>query len=73
MLKDVSFLYIFLLLLLGVAIIMMEVPGMLKEKLWKEMVLFFVILGCGLFLSIGQILEIAIPNPTDIIRSIFGP
>lgn len=65
--------YIFFLLLLGVVISIMEVPGMLKEKLWKEIVVFFVLLGCGLFLSIGQVLEIPIPNPTDIIRSIFGP
>ncbi len=65
--------YIFLLLLLGVIISIIEVPRMLKEKLWKEIAVFFVILGCGLFLSIGQILEIPIPNPTDIIRSIFGP
>ena len=64
---------IFFLLLMGVVISIIELPKMLKEKLWKEIVLFFALLGCGLFLSIGQILEIPIPNPTDIIKNIFGP
>ncbi len=65
--------YIFFLLLMGVVISIIELPKMLKEKLWKEIVLFFALLGCGLFLSIGQILEIPIPNSTDIIKNIFGP
>lgn len=64
-----------LLLLLAAfaAIISLEVPGLVKKKMWRELVVFSVYLSVGMALSIPQVLGARLPDPNKIIESLFLP
>ncbi|RKL61673.1 hypothetical protein DXT63_15560 [Thermoanaerobacteraceae bacterium SP2] len=64
---------ILLLLLLFAGVVLMEVPGMVKNKMWRELAVFFIFLVVGMGLSIPQVLGLKIPNPTKAIEAIFKP
>lgn len=64
---------IFLLLLVFAGVILIEVPGMVKNKMWRELVVFFIFLALGMALSIPQVLGVRIPNPTKAIEALFKP
>lgn len=62
-----------LLLLLFIVIILFEVPGLVKKKMWRELVAFSGYLLLGMALSIPQVLGIKIPNPSTYIEAVFRP
>lgn len=60
-------------LLIAILIIVLEVPPLLKKKQKKELGFFLLLLLCGSGLSIAQGLDVNIPNPFDLIITIFKP
>lgn len=64
---------IVLLILLFAGIILFEVPGLVKKKMWRELAAFAVYLAIGMGLSIPQTLGVKLPNPTRAIEALFKP
>lgn len=64
---------IILLILVFAAIIALEVPGLLRKKMWRELAAFSVLLLIGMVLSFGQVLKLPLPNPTRGIEAVFRP
>ncbi|HBC91767.1 MAG TPA: hypothetical protein DCZ10_02380 [Pelotomaculum sp.] len=62
-----------LLILVFVAIIAFEAPGLVKKKMWRELAAFSVLLLIGMVLSFGQVLKLPVPNPTKGIDAVFKP
>ncbi len=62
-----------LLVLLFIGIILFEVPGLVKKKMWRELAAFSVFLAIGMALSIPQALGATLPNPMKAIEALFGP
>ena len=54
-----------------VLIALYEVPFLLKNKLIKELIVFFIFLICAFILSVLTSLHIKIPNPMDMLTKIF--
>ncbi len=52
---------------------LIETPKMLKLKLYRELVVFLVLLASGTFIMIMNTLEIEIPNPSDFIAWLYSP
>jgi len=55
---------VFVLILVFLAIIAFEVPGLIRKKMWRELAAFSVLLTIGMVLSFGQVLGYPMPNPT---------
>ena len=64
---------IWLLSLIFIVIIALEVPALIKKKLWRELITFSVLLLIGMTYSYGQLLDLPLPNPTDWVEAIFKP
>lgn len=64
---------IVLLILVFIAIIALEAPGLVKKKMWRELTAFSVLLVIGMYLSFGQVLKLPVPNPTRGIEAVFQP
>ncbi len=64
---------IFLLSLIFIGIIAFEAPGLVRKKLWRELAAFLGLLIIGMVYSYGQVLDLPLPNPTDLIVFIFKP
>lgn len=64
---------IVLLLVLFAGIILFEVPGLIKKKMWRELVAFSVYLLIGMALSIPQVMGLKLPNPNRAIEALFEP
>ena len=62
-----------LLLLVFIAIIVSHVPELVRARLWKEIVVFFVLLTLGIIYSFGQIYDWSLPNPTKHMEYMFEP
>lgn len=62
-----------LLALVFIAIIAIEVPGLVKKKMWRELTVFSVLLVIGMVLSFGQLFNLPLPNPAEGIEAIFQP
>ncbi|RRN71196.1 hypothetical protein EI200_12155 [Peribacillus simplex] len=60
-------------LVIVAGIIAIDVPYLLREKLKKELWIFFIILLFGTALSVAQALNIKVPNPLDWITAIYKP
>lgn len=43
--------------------VLIEVPGLIREKSWWELIVFSVLMITAFFISLMQILKIEIPNP----------
>lgn len=56
-----------------ILICVLEVPRLVKDKLIKELVVFTALLLFGTIISIAQALQIRIPNPMDLIITIYQP
>ncbi len=59
--------------LLFIAIIALEAPRLARQKMWRELAAFGVLLIIGMIYSYGQVLGLPLPNPTDWIMAIFKP
>ncbi len=64
---------VFLLVLAFAAIIAREVPKLWQERMWRELVAFFVLVISGIFLSFGLVFNWPLPNPTSWLESVFKP
>ncbi len=62
-----------LLVLVFIAIIAWEAPGLVRKKMWRELAAFSVLLLIGMVLSFGSVLELPLPNPTKGIEAVFRP
>lgn len=62
-----------LLIIAFATIILFEVPGLVKKKMWRELVAFSVFLSIGIALSIPQVLGAKLPNPSKAIEALFKP
>ncbi|MDD2511382.1 MAG: hypothetical protein PHG94_09700 [Syntrophomonas sp.] len=54
---------IWLLIAIYLAIIYIEVPGLLREKMYRELGLFTVVLVLGIYLSLSQFYDWLLFNP----------
>jgi len=54
-------------------IIWLEAPGLVKKKMWRELVAFSVFLAIGIALSIPQLLGIRPFEPNAPIEALFKP
>ncbi|MGB9866353.1 MAG: hypothetical protein ACPLPR_00380 [Bacillota bacterium] len=58
-------------ILAGVAAV--QVPPLVKNKMWRELAAFTVYMLLGAALCIPQAMGIRLPNPTKTIEAIFRP
>lgn len=64
---------ILLVLIFSTVLCIVEIPKMLKSKLYKELWTFSFLLGLGVLLAILKSSGIEIPNPSDWIAWIYSP
>jgi len=64
---------IVLLIVLFIGIVLVEVPGLVKKRMWRELVAFSVYLWIGMALSIPLALGVDLPNPTWAIEALVKP
>jgi len=57
----------------GILIALYEVPSLLRRKLKRELWVFSILLIFGVGLSILKSLRVDIPNPLDILTTIYKP
>lgn len=63
-----------LLILTGFAVIVaIELPRLIKQKIYHKIVIFFVLIILGITLSLGQVLQLPIPNVTKGIETVTRP
>ncbi|SHI98110.1 hypothetical protein [Desulfofundulus thermosubterraneus] len=62
-----------LLSLLFIAIIALQVPPLVKKKMWRELVAFSVLLFLGMIYSYGLVLNLPLPNPARAVEAVFTP
>lgn len=55
------------------AIIALEVPGLVRKRMWGELAAFAVLLAVGMVFSVAQVLNLPLPNPTRFIDALFEP
>jgi uncharacterized membrane protein (DUF2068 family) len=53
----------FLLIVVYALILLMEAPGLIKKKYWRELIAFSVLLTLGFTLCILQTMRVNVPNP----------
>ncbi|WP_438448692.1 hypothetical protein [Gorillibacterium sp. sgz5001074] len=56
-----------------VIIVLLEVPGILREKRRRELAVFSVLLAMAAGLTIAQALRVPLPNPVDGLIALFSP
>jgi len=64
---------VFALILGFCVLIVLEVPGLVKNKMWKELCVYSVLMAIGIVYSLGQVLDWPLPNPTKGVEIIFKP
>lgn len=64
---------IFVISLLFVGIITIESPFLVKNKMWRELAAFILLLMVGLIYSLGLVLNQQLPNLRQLIETIFAP
>lgn len=64
---------ILLLILLYLAVIAFEVPRLIKEERWRELIAFSVFMAVAIAVSLPLALGVKLPNPTKLLAQIFGP
>lgn len=62
-----------LLLILFTGIILFEVPGLVKKKMWRELAAYSVYMTVGMVLCILVVLGIEVPNPAKPLEALFKP
>ncbi|SFH11851.1 hypothetical protein SAMN05660649_03924 [Desulfotomaculum arcticum] len=54
-------------------IIWIEVPALVHKKMWRELIVFSILILIGMMLSIPQALGMHVPSPNDLVAAIFKP
>ncbi|MHB1125610.1 MAG: hypothetical protein ACYC2T_01425 [Bacillota bacterium] len=63
----------FLLLIVFAAVIAVQAPVLVRQKMWKELAAFSVILLVGMVYSVGVVLELPLPNPVKGLKLVSDP
>ncbi len=63
----------FALLAFDIILSLAEVPKMMSNKLYKELITFAILLGVGNVLAAIKIFGAQIPNPSDFMSWIYSP
>jgi hypothetical protein len=50
-----------------------DTPRLVRERLWRELVVYFMLWTLGSFLAVAVVAGIELPNPVDLITAVFGP
>ena len=58
---------------IGIFVSLFEIPPLIKKKWWKEIIVYFLFLSAGLTLCILLSKNVTIPNPVDLIMTIYSP
>ncbi len=61
------------LLMIGGVISLFEILPLIKQKNWREVTVFFILLSIGLLLNILLVLRIEIPTPLDLLNQLYKP
>ncbi len=61
------------LLVVFTGIILIDVPGLIKGKKWRELAIHVVFLVFGVGMAAAVIMNITLPNPANVIKFIFTP
>jgi len=61
------------LLLIFTVIIWFELPKLIKNKMWGELIAFSILMLIGMSLSIAQTVGINLPNPTKGLEALYKP
>ena len=62
-----------LLLLALFLIVLAEAPRLFVARLWKELIVFLGLWSIASLLAVAHVIGVELPNPTDIINTIFMP
>lgn len=65
--------YILMVLIGSLLLCLIEIPKMLKLKLYKDLVVFLVLLLSATVMMIVTRLEVEIPNPSDFLAWVYSP
>lgn len=60
-------------LLASATISLLELPSLMKKRLYKEFVIVCCLVLLGTILSIAQSMHMKLPNPLDLITFVFQP
>lgn len=63
----------FWIILLSIVIVILETPGLVKQRLWKELGVFLIVLSLGIIYSVGQIVDWSLPNPEKRLEYLVEP
>ncbi|MBB6214162.1 hypothetical protein HNQ80_000231 [Anaerosolibacter carboniphilus] len=61
-----------LILVFGV-LMALEVPDFVRNKMWRELGVYFMLMVIAIVYSFGQVFDWALPNPTKGVEAIFKP
>jgi len=48
-----------------IMIALIQMPSLIRQKLWRELATFLVLLGIGFILSLLQVIGVRIPSPNQ--------
>lgn len=68
-----NILLILFVLIFIIVLMVVEIPAMLRNKSYKELWVFLILLISGAILQILKILKVDIPNPSDAVAWLFSP
>ncbi len=54
-------------------VLALQLPGLIKKRLWKDLIVYLIIFFLGSLYSIGIILDWSLPNPTKFMEYKFEP
>lgn len=60
-------------LVIGVIVMFIEVPSLMKKKQRRDLWVFSILLLLGVVLNILENQKVTIPNPLDMITAVFQP
>ena len=60
-------------LLFAVVLCIKEIPKMIKDRLFRELIFFSVLTALGLALTAMKYADVSIPNPSDLVTWIYSP
>lgn len=68
-----SVIYIIAIFLFCIALSIVEIPKMLKKKLFREFWTYLVLLLAAMILAVFKAMKIEIPNLADLLAFVFSP
>ncbi|MHB1418676.1 MAG: hypothetical protein ACYCX4_03680 [Bacillota bacterium] len=63
----------YLVLMMFGGIIAAQVPGMVRQKMWRELIVYSVLLMIGMVYSLGIALDLSLPTPVKGLQLVYDP